>query len=60
MTHPAGSGRGVPIPPAIWERLLAFLADEKTGQITFYVNQGRIRDATFEERVRATVVDSPP
>ena len=47
------------IPPLIWERILAFLRDGKTGQITLYVNQGRVRDAAFEERIRANVLESP-
>lgn len=47
-----------PIPSEIWTRLLEYLAASKTGQVTFYVHQGKIRDATFEERIRAPVVDS--
>lgn len=47
-----------PIPAEIWARLLAFLRDGKTGQITLYVHQGRIRDSAFEERIRGNVLDS--
>lgn len=47
-----------PIPAEIWERMLAFIRDGKTGQITLHVHQGRIRDATFEERIRAAVIGS--
>jgi len=48
-----------PIPPEIWARLLAFLREAKTGSITLHVHRGRVRDAAFEERVRASVIDSP-
>jgi hypothetical protein len=49
-----------PIPIEIWERLLAFLRGGKTGTITLYVNQGRVCDSAFEERVRPGVVKSQP
>lgn len=49
-----------PIPSEIWTRLLAFLREGKTGQISLHVHQGKVRDATFEERIRAPVVDSRP
>jgi hypothetical protein len=49
-----------PIPAAIWDRIIAFLAAGKTGHITLWVNQGRVTDAALEERVRPKpVVDSP-
>lgn len=41
-----------PIPPHIWERILAFLRERRTGQITLYVNEGHINDSEFAERVR--------
>lgn len=47
-----------PIPSDIWQRLLAFLRDRKTGQITLYVNDGHVSDSEFAERVRSRV-DSP-
>lgn len=49
-----------PIPAEIWERLLTFVRDGKTGQVTLYVHQGKIRDASFEERIRASVIESHP
>lgn len=48
-----------PIPPAIWARLLAFLAEKKTGHITLWVNQGRVTDAALEERVRPKPETAP-
>lgn len=51
-------GDHVPIPPEIWTRLLEYLAASKTGQVTLHVHQGKIRDATFEERIRAPMLDS--
>lgn len=59
MASTSVNPENIPIPPEIWERLLAFLREEKTGTITLYVNQGRVRDSGFEERVRARVVESP-
>ena len=53
----------IPIPVAIWERLVAFLAEGKTGHITLWVNQGHVTDAALEERVRPKpppVVSCPP
>lgn len=47
-----------PIPAEIWERLLAFIREGKTGQVTLHVHQGKIRDATFEERVRVSMIGS--
>jgi hypothetical protein len=41
-----------PIPVAIWERIIAFLAAGKTGRIELYVNGGHVTDAALEERVR--------
>lgn len=46
----------VPIPREIWDKILAFLRDGKTGEITLYVNEGRIRDSAFLDRVRARPV----
>jgi hypothetical protein len=49
-----------PIPEPIWRKVLAFLAEGKTGQVTLYVAQGRVIDAALEERIRAArVVESP-
>lgn len=38
-----------PLPSWLWEKLKAFLADEKTGVITFGVAQGRVKDYDFRE-----------
>jgi hypothetical protein len=48
-----------PIPQAVWDRIVEFLAAGKTGHITLWVNQGHVTDAALEERVRPKpVVDS--
>jgi|WetSurMetagenome_2_1015567.scaffolds.fasta_scaffold1335287_1 hypothetical protein len=41
----------VPVPPAIWKRLLEFLASERSGTITLHVRAGRVRNAVVVERV---------
>lgn len=41
------------IPPAILDRLLAFLREKRTGEVTLNVHQGAVQDATFRERVKA-------
>jgi hypothetical protein len=41
-----------PIPPVIWQHVLAFLREGRTGQITLDIHHGTVRDATFQERIR--------
>ncbi|HXH81709.1 MAG TPA: hypothetical protein VNN07_02140 [Candidatus Tectomicrobia bacterium] len=42
----------LPVPPAIWARLIAFLEAGTTGQVTLNVGQGRVTSAEFREHVR--------
>lgn len=41
-----------PIPKNIWERLVAFLRDGRTGEIVLNVHRGKVSDASFKERIR--------
>jgi hypothetical protein len=51
-----------PIPRALWDRIVAFLASGSTGQIVLDVNRGRVVSASLNERVRedwAAPVETP-
>ena len=41
-----------PIPPGIWQRLLAFLAAKKTGQFALNVSDGRVESCDVREHYR--------
>lgn len=42
----------LPIPPRIWQRLLAFLKSGGTGQITLDTHRGTVTDGWIRERIR--------
>jgi hypothetical protein len=42
-----------PIPPALWDRIKAFLAERRTGQISLNISQGSVRNLEIRERVSA-------
>lgn len=48
-----------PIPPRIWQKILEFLREGGTGQIVLDANQGVIRTASINERIRENE-ESPP
>jgi hypothetical protein len=41
-----------PIPAGVWQRMLAFLAAGKTGQIVLDVHRGRVSAVSINERYR--------
>jgi hypothetical protein len=45
--------RSIPIPPAIWARIVAWLAQGGTGRITLDAHHGKVQDAWINERIRA-------
>ena len=42
-----------PIPPRLWERLLAFLAAHASGQIVLHVEAGQVRKVEYREVLSA-------
>lgn len=44
----------VVIPPAVWERLEAFVLDRRTGNVTFNIRDGYILSARIEDIVTVT------
>ena len=39
-----------PIPSNIWDRLLEFLRDKRTGRVALNISQGRVLNAEFSEQ----------
>ena len=42
-----------PIPPAIWERVVAFIREGKTGEIVLNIGQGGVSSMKITEVIRA-------
>jgi hypothetical protein len=43
----------LPIPPHIWQHILAFLRDGKTGEVVLNVHGGAVHAASLKECLRA-------
>lgn len=41
-----------PIPPALWQRIVAFLRDEATGQVVLDVHRGRVTAVALNQKIR--------
>lgn len=48
----------LPIPFELWERLRAFLADGRTGEVSLHIQAGVVRAWEIREHVRVVVLDT--
>lgn len=41
-----------PVPAAIWQRIIAFIREGRTGEVVLNVHSGTVQDATIKERIK--------
>ncbi len=46
------SGEAPPIPPVIWQRIVAWLKAGGTGRVTLEAHRGKVCEASITERIR--------
>lgn len=58
----AAEVRTPPLPPAVWDRVAAFLASGASGDVVLHVKDGRVRQVKITESipVPASLDEAPP